>query len=263
MWEQTRMAWAAAPVFLFLGNRGNLYRGIESYQWMKGEAIMTENIGIRALRLDMRVGENPFVVHAAVLWDENELILVDTGIQGQLDVIRSAFEREQLPFDKLTKIIITHQDRDHIGGLSDLLEAFGGRIEVLAHEAGVPYLQGEIPLIKSGVTATPCKVDVALSGGDILPWAGGIQIIHTPGHAPDHISIYHTLSKTLISGDALTSEDGALKGPNPEQRATPDMDLALRSVSKLRGWEIESVVTYHGGVCKDRIAECLAEIAES
>jgi glyoxylase-like metal-dependent hydrolase (beta-lactamase superfamily II) len=42
-----------------------------------------------------------------------------------------------------------------------------------------------------------------LSDGDVLPVAGGIQVIHTPGHTPGHISLLHSDSGVLITGDAI------------------------------------------------------------
>lgn len=220
---------------------------------------MAAKSGMKALKLEMNAGGNPFVVHASLLWDEHETILVDTGIAGQLDLIRETLAKESVPFERLTKIIITHQDRDHIGSLPELIAASEGRLEVLAHEIGKPYLLGEVPLVKSKTFAIPAKVDVTLQDGDVLPYCGGIRVIFTPGHSPDHISLYHQPSKTLISGDALTSQDGVLMPPNPVH--TPDMETALKSVGKLLEFDIETVIAYHGGVCTERIRERLAEIA--
>ncbi|CAH1208175.1 putative metallo-hydrolase YflN [Paenibacillus allorhizoplanae] len=221
---------------------------------------MADQAGIQPLILDMDVNGNPFTVHAALLWDEKDVILVDTGIPGQLELIRDQLAAASFPFEKLTKIMITHQDMDHIGSLPELVGAAEGRIEVLAHELGKPYIQGEVPLVKRKILATPTKVDVTLQDGDELPFGGGIQVIYTPGHTPDHISLYHPKSKTLISGDALTSQDGVLMPPNPH--FTPDMPLALESVAKLLDYDIETVITYHGGVCTENIKERLAEIAQ-
>jgi glyoxylase-like metal-dependent hydrolase (beta-lactamase superfamily II) len=218
---------------------------------------METRSGIKALRLEL---SDSFVVHAALLWDEKDVILVDTGVPGKLEVIRQALEREAVPLEKLTKIIITHQDSDHIGGLPELVEACEGRVEVLAHEFIKPYLLGELPLIKSGAFVPPTKVDRFLQDGEVLPYCGGIQIIFTPGHTPDHISLYHHPSKTLISGDALTSQEGVLMTPAPKH--TPDWGTALKSVAKLLDLEIETVITYHGGIVEDRIKERLAEIAD-
>ncbi|RAP76046.1 MBL fold metallo-hydrolase [Paenibacillus montanisoli] len=220
-----------------------------------------EQRGIKALKLAMKVNGNDFVVHAALLWDERELILVDTGITGQTEVIREAMAAEGFDFDKLTKIIITHQDRDHIGSLPELVALFEGRLEVIAHEAAVPYLGGELPLIKSQAFAPQVKVDTAVSDGVQLPYAGGIRVIYTPGHSPDHIALYHVPSKTLVTGDSLTANDGVLQPP--AANFTPDWETAIRSVTKFQSLDIAAAIVYHGGVCTDQLQDRLADIAGS
>ncbi|MED1958312.1 MBL fold metallo-hydrolase [Brevibacillus formosus] len=219
---------------------------------------LTQTEGIKTIKLEMNAGGNPFVVHTAVLWDDNEAILVDTGIPGQLELIQNVLAQEAIPFEKLTKIIITHQDRDHIGSLPEIVAAAEGSVQVVAHEAAIPYLAGVTPLLKSGLLAPPVKVDHAVQDGDVLPYCGGIQVIYTPGHSPDHISLYHIPSKTLISGDALTAQDGVLMPFNPE--FTPDQTTALQSIRKLLEFDIEIVIAYHGGVCTEGIKQRLADI---
>jgi glyoxylase-like metal-dependent hydrolase (beta-lactamase superfamily II) len=221
---------------------------------------MTSGSGIKTIELEMNAGGNTFVIHAALLWDEHDVILVDTGNPGYLEIIRKALEQEAIPFEKLTKVIITHQDMDHIGSLPDLVSASEGRIEVFAHELSKPYILGEIPIIKRGVVVPPSKVDVTLQDGDIIPYCGGIEVIFTPGHTPDHICLYHKPSKTLISGDALTFQNGVLMPPN--KAFTLDMEQALKSVAKLLNYDIETVITYHGGVSAERIKQRLTEISE-
>ncbi|UUZ93652.1 MBL fold metallo-hydrolase [Paenibacillus sp. P25] len=221
---------------------------------------MNPNAGIKPVTLEMDAGGHPFVVQTAVLWDENEVILVDAGLPGQSRLIQETLAKEGFPFDKLTKIIITHQDRDHIGSLHDLAAASGGRIKVLANELTKPILQGEAPN-RRGITYPPTPVDMVLRDGDVLPYCGGIRVIFTPGHTPDHMSLYHEPSKTVIAGDALTSQNGKLMPPDPG--FTADMDTALKSLSKLQSLNIEAVITYHGGLCTENIPERLAEIAGS
>ncbi|MDQ1914222.1 MBL fold metallo-hydrolase [Paenibacillus sp. GD4] len=219
---------------------------------------MTKKQEIIPLLLKMDAGGRPFPVHAAALWDGEEATLVDTGIPGQLDVIRYALEEHHIPFERVTRILITHQDRDHIGSLPELVEAGGGRIEVLCHETGRPYLEGETPLVKNGTLATPVKVTGTFRDGEILPIAGGLRVIYTPGHTPDHTSFYHESSRTLISGDALTAQDHVLLPFNPN--FTSDKEEALRSIEKLLELKIETVIAYHGGVCIGNIRERLLEI---
>ncbi|WP_239004813.1 MBL fold metallo-hydrolase [Paenibacillus tepidiphilus] len=221
---------------------------------------ITESTGIKAITLEMQVNGGVFTVHPVVLWDEQEAILVDTGVPGQLELIRQVLEQEAFPLHKLSKIIITHQDRDHIGSLPELLEATGGSVQVLAHEAAVPYLAGELPLIKSQQLAPPVPVDIVLQDGDFLPYAGGLQVLYTPGHTPDHISLYHLPSKTLITGDALTSRDGVLLPF--DSGFTLDHKTALESVARFQPLELDTVITYHGGVCTEQIGERLRDILQ-
>lgn len=218
------------------------------------------NAGIKAIKLDMNVNGGAFVVHTALLWDDENAVLVDTGLPGQSEYIQSVLQQEGVPFEKITKLIITHQDRDHIGSLPELVQASKGAAQVLAHEAAVPYIAGEVPLLKSKTTVPPVRVDVTLRDGEILPYAGGIQVIFTPGHTPDHVSLYHIPSKTLIAGDALTALNGELRSFDP--KFTLDHRLALQSVAKFRELDIETVIAYHGGVCTERIRERLDEILE-
>ena len=57
-------------------------------------------------------------------------------------------------------------------------------------------------------------------------------------------------SDVLISGDALTSENGKPTGPS--ERATPDMVPVAHSVRQLSSLpEITAIATYHGGLVTD------------
>ncbi|WP_239483769.1 MBL fold metallo-hydrolase [Paenibacillus rhizolycopersici] len=220
----------------------------------------TNASGLMPLPLNLNLPNgNQMPVHAVLLWGTDHLVLVDTGVPGQLDVIRKGLEQGGFSLEQLTHVIITHQDRDHIGSLPELVQAKAGKLEVLAHETGIPYLAWEIPLIKSGITAEPVVVDTALHDGDELPFGGGLRVLHTPGHTPDHISLYHASSKTLISGDVLVSSGGKVLPPDP--KFTPDYAQALLSVEKLAALDVETVITYHGGVCTGAIKERLKEIA--
>jgi len=136
-----------------------------------------------------------------------------------------------------------------------------GRIQVLAHKLATPYLAGKTPLAKSGKFATPVKVDVELQDGDVLPVAGGVQVLFTPGHSPDHICLYHMPSKTLVAGDLLTAQDGVLMSFNA--KFTPDKQTALQSIARLQSLDIDTVITFHGGVCTDNIQKRIQEILDA
>jgi glyoxylase-like metal-dependent hydrolase (beta-lactamase superfamily II) len=222
------------------------------------------------------------MINLTLIWDNDTVILVDTGFPGQLQQIREAVDWAGVPFDRLDKVIITHQDIDHIGSLPDIVWESPRKVEVLAHEEEKPYIEGRKPQIKANperlaqmlavmpeeqrrrmeaVFANPPKagVDTAVSDGEVLPYCGGITVISTPGHTPGHICLYLNQSKILIAGDALVAAEGKLFGPNPQ--ATFDLDAALKSLKKLTAYDIETVVCYHGGVYSDGANERIAELA--
>ena len=126
-----------------------------------------EGIGIIELR--SVVNNHEMIFRPTVIWDEEDVILIDTGYPGQLEAISANLAK--LSKGRLTKIIITHQDYDHLGSLFEVINGSNHKIEVYAHELTKPYIQGEIKLIKTGVTVPGIQVDHTLSDGQILPFA--------------------------------------------------------------------------------------------
>lgn len=238
--------------------------------------------GVEAIELTMAFMGGNSTIHPTLLWDESDVILVDTGMPGSLEAIRQEAAKAGAPFERLNRVILTHQDMDHIGGLPEVLGAARGNVEVLAHEVDTPYIQGEKQPIKlnrefllerarnlpeeqrkaiEAIIENPpqARVTRTLHDGDELPYFGGILVLHTPGHTPGHISLYLRRSKTLVTGDALVSENGVLQGPR--ESATPDMATALASLGKLTGLDVETAITYHGGVVTDNVGARLRELA--
>ena len=232
--------------------------------------------GIATIDLTADMVGRQMQIHPTLIWDDRDVILVDTGIPGQSEAIREAMEKAGFSLNQLTKVILTHQDIDHIGSLPEILMEVSHKIEVLAHEDDKPYIEGDLPLLKvnperiakmmeslpeeerhkvQAIYAAPLasSVDRTISDGEVLPYGGGISVIHTPGHTPGHISLYHQSSKTLITGDALTAPNGIIAGPNPP--VTPDMDAAMKSIQKFVDFDIETVFCYHGGVINENAKE--------
>jgi len=186
-------------------------------------------------------------------------------------------------FAQLRRLIITHQDWDHIGGIPDVLRATGGKAEVFAHAAEKPFIDGTLRPIKltperiaarlqmlpehlraeaAAAFANIPRIPVGqtLQDKDVLPFHGGIEVIHTPGHTPGHICLFLREERLLIAGDALRVENATLVGPAAEH--TFDMPTALQSLRKLSAYDIDRVVCYHGGVygpdASIRIAELVS-----
>ena len=241
--------------------------------------------GIEMLELTVQVMGGSDSIYPTLLWDENSAVLVDTGYPGLLDNFKNAFAKANIPWSKLSTIIITHQDLDHIGSLPSILSDGTSELTVLAHEIEKPYIQGDKMLLKHtpealaaaeamipshvpeewrrkflSVLSHPPKgrVDKSIGDGEQLPFAYGITVIHTPGHSPGHLSLYHQESQTLIAGDSLTVRNGELYGP--DIRATPDMKTALNSLAQYAPYEIKNVICYHGGLYQGNIKQRIAEL---
>ena len=237
--------------------------------------------GVEVLELTNNSLGAASLIHPTLIWDDSAVLLADTGFPGLLADIRAAMDKAGVPFSQLSKIILTHQDIDHIGGLPGLLQASDHKIEVLAHLGDKPFIEGEQPLLKmktieqrlAGLPEEQRKQAAALFGGPIknkldrtladgekLPYAGGITVIFTPGHTPGHICLFLERSKTLVAGDAMVVIEGQLMGPRPN--ATPDMDTAIRSLHKLTQYDIGTVICYHGGVYRGQANQRIKELAQ-
>lgn len=228
------------------------------------------------LELEMNMMGQQSIIDPTLFYDAHHSVLVDVGMPGQLEAIRTAMAKAAVPFDSIDAVILTHQDIDHIGSIQDVVKSLDKPIDVYAHADDKPYIEGEKEPIKmtrervaqileqvpedvrkrvAGIFLNPptVKVTKTVHDGEVIPFFGGIQVIFTPGHTPGHISLYHQATKTLITGDATVSQDGKILGPNPQ--ATPDMEEALESQKKFASFDIERVICYHGGLCDDHVNE--------
>jgi glyoxylase-like metal-dependent hydrolase (beta-lactamase superfamily II) len=238
------------------------------------------------LELPALLMNGPGVLYPTLLWDQQDVVLVDAGLPGMAPQFLEAMAQANVRPEKLTRIIITHHDLDHIGSLGELLRAVPHRVEVLAHAEEVPYIQGErLPIkmtpemvaqmeermkglpeeqrqamrkMSEGLGNQKLTVDRTVGDGELLPCCGGIQVIHTPGHTPGHICLYLAAMKTLIAGDALFAEGGNLM-PAPAF-INADASMAFASLEKLTRCDIANVIAYHGGLFRDEPNIRLAEI---
>ena len=204
-------------------------------------------------------------IYPVLLWDDTDIILIDTGLPGQLELIRDSIKKDGVAPEEITRVILTHHDMDHIGS-AKLLRESGA--EIWAHELEAPYIQGDqlspklvkmeeryqelsdgerafLERVKAGAPMFHVHVDRKLKDGESLPYCGGIEIIHTPGHTPGHIALRLLASGILVAGDTANITDGKLTGANPQH--TLDMEQAEQSFKKIRALGARMTVCYHGG----------------
>ncbi|MFS8603284.1 MBL fold metallo-hydrolase [Priestia megaterium] len=236
--------------------------------------------GVEMLQLTARAFNQDITLNPTLVWNNEEVILIDTGMPGQIDQLKEALNKLNMSIKQLKVILLTHQDLDHIGCAADIRNNSDKNIIVYAHEFDKPYIEGKLPLIKTNASQmskeelsaipdeikylykTPPKVDVdvVLKGSQLLPYCGGIEVIFTPGHTPGHVSFYLRKSKTLVAGDALVLVNGKLM--EPVKQTTLNMDQAVQSLEKFLNYEIEHVICYHGGYFQGCPKEAILRIKE-
>ena len=234
---------------------------------------MQLNDDVHVLALPMVRDGQTHILNVSLILDADQgPTLVDAGLPGQMDAIETALGEAGLAVADLRRIFLTHQDIDHIGSLRALVQASGAR--VLAHEVEAPFIDGtgvpryarpevlearpEMRPIIERILPTP--VDERVQDGALLDLAGGVRVVFTPGHTVGHTCLYLERTGTVIAGDALTSADGRLQGPNPG--ATQDMATAAGSVRRLAELDVRAIVCYHGGAVTEDAGEQLRRVAD-
>lgn len=153
--------------------------------------------------------------------DDGALVLVDAGTRtAPRRLLAALASLGRQPAD-VTHLLLTHAHSDHAGGARRLVDATGSR--VATHEREAVYVrEGRMPDVDGStrggrlLARLPGRltgfarvgVDDEFADGDVLPLAGGIQVVHTPGHTPGHCSFLHPRSGVLLTGDALFNVRG-------------------------------------------------------
>ena len=238
--------------------------------------------GVEMLDLPVDMMGNPSHIFPTLLWDADQAILFDAGLPGQVPGLLRAIAEVGIPFDRLTTVIVTHHDIDHIGGLAGLRKELPPSARFLAYEEEIPYIDGQkrplkLAQMEANLAALPPErqkfyetfkaaflnsqvhIDQPLVDGEKLPFCGGITVIHTPGHTLGHICVYLQDSKVLVAGDAMRVENGDLI--LTPASSNHDTEMAARSLQKLTRYDLEAVICYHGGLFSDHPNQRIAALA--
>ena len=187
------------------------------------------------------------------------LTLVDSGMPGEAKKIMDQVLDAGFELARLKQIVLTHGHGDHMGSAEEL--ARQTQVKVFAHLDEVALIEGTEVAPKSLVRRwlgwleglmlkmSPCQVDIKLSDGDAIPNSGGYMAVHTPGHTPGSLSLYHPSRKILICGDALLNRHPILgkRGlQEPPAMLTRDRAQAHASVVKLSQLDVEVLLCGHG-----------------
>ena len=97
--------------------------------------------------LKFKFGQTEDVIHPVLLKDDRNMVLVDCGYTGFLPVIEQAMAEKNLSCSQLTHVLITHQDHDHMGALSELKWKYP-KIQVVASKKESPYISGKFKSLR-------------------------------------------------------------------------------------------------------------------
>jgi len=205
--------------------------------------------------------ENLRVSNVYVLVSDGELVLVDTGMAGDVDRIVSQIEREGHSLEALRSIILTHTHSDHVGGVSRLLRRCDAKL--MAHRLEIPYIEGTKPLPAGSLVQRlmlwmdarmagkkdGIEVSRGLEDGDVLDILGGLKVLHTPGHTPGSMCLYQEDRRILFCGDLLfnghplTGRGGLRYAP---RMFSVDQEESEKSARKLSDLPVDALCVGHG-----------------
>ncbi len=164
-------------------------------------------------------------------------LLFDTGT-GIGDILSAAKSLTNRPI----MVLNSHHHFDHIGGNHqfELVMALNHPFSRQAanginNEIVSPYIQGELingatpPMFdRNAYAIKPYEFSRWVSDGQILELGDvSLEVIHTPGHSPDSISLLDRKRRLLFTGDAY------YPGPLYAQLPESDVEAYLDSISKL------------------------------
>ena len=142
------------------------------------------------------VAENSFIFRRD---GSDRALIVDPG--DEAEKLLGAIDALGVTLDG---ILITHTHFDHIGAVAEVARATGAEVWVPGIEAFVlEDINRYVPWPGFGPFENH-KAEHTLSGGEKLELAGfEIDVLHTPGHSPGHVTFSIPDETAIFSGDVL------------------------------------------------------------
>ncbi|RPE05856.1 MBL fold metallo-hydrolase [Chitinophaga lutea] len=167
-------------------------------------------------RITANVYELPLGMVNAFIVEDDALTLIDTGAPGSTGKILAAVREIGRAPEDIQHILLTHAHPDHAGSVAELKRATPAKVWM--HAAEAPHLaEGFIPkppepvftsflnktlynlfVKKASSEIPPANADELMEDGDWLPMAGGMHVIHIPGHSPGQLAFFLPGQKNVM-----------------------------------------------------------------
>jgi glyoxylase-like metal-dependent hydrolase (beta-lactamase superfamily II) len=196
------------------------------------------------------------------LIDSGELILVDVGAPNNAKAIQKAVKAIGRQITDVRHILVTHCHRDHAGSLAAVKQLTGAPaymhpIDAAAVRMGktrrdyakpAPGLFNKLiaPLglrfLAHGTGIEPAEVEYEVQDGDVISVAGGIRVIHVPGHSGGQLAfLWEKNGGVLFAAESAVNPFG-LSPPTIGE----DFEEAMRSLAKIAALDFDTACFSHG-----------------
>jgi glyoxylase-like metal-dependent hydrolase (beta-lactamase superfamily II) len=196
--------------------------------------------------------------NAFLIDGDDGLTLIDAGFPGKEAAVFGAISTIGRSPDQLKHLIFTHGHPDHIGSAAAIVRKTGARtymhpLDIPMAESGGPFrpMRAAPGLLRQVMckvffdpdeTVEPVSIDQPLIAGEILPIAGGIEVIHTPGHCAGHVALLWRPGRMLFAGDVCTNLLGL-----GDPVGFESLEQGRASQRKLAGLSFDAAGFGHGG----------------
>jgi glyoxylase-like metal-dependent hydrolase (beta-lactamase superfamily II) len=162
-------------------------------------------------------------------------LLIDTGCRRTLPELMALLRTEGLTVEQLVN---THTHEDHVAGNKAINTQYGVTPKV--HTLGLPRLAHPEPRADMDFyrrffwgPVDPCPGEAL--GETVETDHYRFRVLHTPGHAPDHVALWEESQGWLFSGDLLISQRlvRTRRHENPPQTLQSMRQLAALPATQL------------------------------
>ncbi|MEZ5115268.1 MAG: MBL fold metallo-hydrolase [Candidatus Nanopelagicales bacterium] len=203
----------------------------------------------------------------ALVDDDGQVTLVDTGLKRAPRRIVAALAALGKHPSDVTRIVLTHAHLDHAGGAARMVaDTRASGVDV--HEDDADYIRtGAAPPVDRSSTAgrifsrlpgqgfAAAPVAAVLHDGQLLDVAGGLRVVHTPGHTPGHVSLLHEPTGVLVTGDSIFNMRSRMTWPM--SAACTSIRQTRETAARLADLEYDVAAFTHGPEIRDGAREAI------